>query len=94
MKHVAFATLDDIDLKLLTKRMAPESALKEPDNPWNWDVIFAEVKKNGFLRKGMVRQKLIAMETIANHPQLGILELGDRPKIDPIQLLIDFLSKK
>merc|ERR1712156_1247500 len=43
LKHVAFATLDDIDLKLLTKRMAPESALKEPDDPWNWDVVFAEV---------------------------------------------------
>lgn len=43
LKHVAFATLDDIDLKLLTKRMAPESALKEPDEPWNWDVVFAEV---------------------------------------------------
>merc|ERR1712150_29765 len=43
LKHIAFATLDDIDLKLLTKRMAPESALKEPDDPWNWDVVFAEV---------------------------------------------------
>ena len=49
LKHVAFATLDDIDLKLLTKRMAPESALREPDNPWNWDVIFAEV--SGELQK-------------------------------------------
>ena len=29
--------------------MAPESALREPDNPWNWDVIFAEV--SGELQK-------------------------------------------
>ena len=43
LKHVAFATLDDIDLRLLTLRMVPESALKEPDEPWQWDVIFAEV---------------------------------------------------
>merc|ERR1719384_2032985 len=43
LKHVAFATLDDIDLRLLTLRMVPESALKEPDEPWHWDVIFAEV---------------------------------------------------
>ena len=43
LKHVAFATLDDIDLKLLTKRMAPEVAIREPDEPWPWDVIFAEV---------------------------------------------------
>ena len=44
LKHVAFATLDDVDLKLLTRRMAPENALKEHDEPWPWDVIFAEVK--------------------------------------------------
>ena len=43
LKHVAFATLDDVDLKLLTKRMVPEAALKETDETWNWDVIFAEV---------------------------------------------------
>ena len=43
LKHVAFATLDDIDLRLLTLRMWPESALKEPDETWNFDVIFAEV---------------------------------------------------
>merc|ERR1712038_63463 len=43
LKHVAFATLDDIDLRLLTKRLAPESALKEPDENWNWDVVFAQV---------------------------------------------------
>ena len=49
LKHVAFATLDDIDLKLLTKRMAPEAALKEPDEAWHWDVVFAEV--SGELQK-------------------------------------------
>ena len=49
LKHVAFATLDDIDLKLLTKRMAPEAALKEQDDPWHWDVVFAEV--SGELQK-------------------------------------------
>ena len=43
LKHVAFATLDDIDLRLLTLRMWPESALKEPDETWNFDDIFAEV---------------------------------------------------
>ena len=30
LKHVAYATLDDIDLRLLTRCMAPEQALKEP----------------------------------------------------------------
>jgi len=32
LKHVAYATLDDIDLRLLTRCMAPEQALKEPGN--------------------------------------------------------------
>ena len=26
-----------------TKCLAPESALKEPDENWNWDVVFAQV---------------------------------------------------
>ena len=43
LKHVAFATLDDIDLRLLTRRLAPESAVRERDEPWSWDVVFAEV---------------------------------------------------
>lgn len=43
LKHVAFATLDDIDLKLLTRCLAPESSLKEPDELWKWDVVFAEI---------------------------------------------------
>ena len=56
LKHVAFATLDDIDLKLLTKRMAPESALKEADEAWNWDVVFAEV--SGDLQKEWYPEEL------------------------------------
>ena len=32
-----------ISYRLLTKCLAPESALKEPDENWNWDVIFAQV---------------------------------------------------
>jgi len=42
-KHAAFSTLDDIDLRLLTRCMAPESAVKEADEPWNWDVLFTDV---------------------------------------------------
>jgi len=50
LKHVAFATLDgDIDLRLLTRCMAPEAALKEPDQPWHWDQVFAQV--SGELRR-------------------------------------------
>ncbi|QQP50726.1 hypothetical protein FKW44_011841, partial [Caligus rogercresseyi] len=43
LKHAAFATLDDIDLRALTKSMAPESSLKEPDSEWTWDTLFADI---------------------------------------------------
>ncbi len=43
LKQVAFATLDDIDLKLLTPCLWPETELREPDEPWSWDVVFAQV---------------------------------------------------
>lgn len=49
LKHVAFATLDDIDLKLLTHSLAPEATLREPDEQWTWDEVFAEV--SGQLQK-------------------------------------------
>merc|ERR1719225_334687 len=43
LKHVAFATLEDIDLTVLTNCMAPEAALKEPDETWTWDMLFTDV---------------------------------------------------
>ena len=49
LKHVAFATLDDIDLRLLTKCLVPEAQLKEPDEVWTWDEVFAKV--SGDLQK-------------------------------------------
>jgi len=45
-KHAAFATLDDIDLRLLTRCMAPESAIKELDETWSWDVLFTDVSSD------------------------------------------------
>ena len=42
-KHAAFATLEEIDLSILTRCMAPEAALKEPDEAWSWDILFADV---------------------------------------------------
>ena len=43
LKHAAFATLEDIDLTVLTNCMAPEAALKEPDETWTWDMLFTDV---------------------------------------------------
>ncbi|NXP51527.1 IFT43 protein, partial [Heliornis fulica] len=43
-KFAAFQTLDgDIDLKLLTKVLAPEHELREDDVSWDWDPLFTEV---------------------------------------------------
>ncbi|XP_069494138.1 intraflagellar transport protein 43 homolog isoform X2 [Ambystoma mexicanum] len=44
MKYAAFQTLDgDIDLKLLTKVLAPEHEVREEDVSWDWDFLYTEV---------------------------------------------------
>ncbi|XP_027028660.1 intraflagellar transport protein 43 homolog isoform X1 [Tachysurus fulvidraco] len=44
MKYTAFQTLDgEIDLKLLTKVLAPEQEVREEDVGWDWDHLFTEV---------------------------------------------------
>ncbi|PSN40556.1 Intraflagellar transport protein 43 [Blattella germanica] len=42
-KHAAFATLDDVNLRLLTKCLNLESEVKENDSPWTWDLLFTDV---------------------------------------------------
>ncbi|XP_062503429.1 intraflagellar transport protein 43 homolog A-like [Corticium candelabrum] len=43
-KHAGLSTLDgEIDLKLLTKVLTPESDVKEDDVLWEWDRLFTEV---------------------------------------------------
>ncbi|TKS86479.1 Intraflagellar transport protein 43 -like protein A [Collichthys lucidus] len=42
--YSAFQTLDgEIDLRLLTKVLAPEQEVKEDDVSWDWDHLFTEV---------------------------------------------------
>ncbi|KAG8514368.1 Intraflagellar transport protein 43, partial [Galemys pyrenaicus] len=44
MKYSAFQTLDgEIDLKLLTKVLAPEHEVREDDISWDWDRLYTEV---------------------------------------------------
>ncbi|XP_012658978.1 intraflagellar transport protein 43 homolog [Otolemur garnettii] len=44
MKYSAFQTLDgEIDLKLLTKVLAPEPEVREDDVSWDWDHLYTEV---------------------------------------------------
>jgi intraflagellar transport protein 43 len=76
LKHVAFATLDDIDLKLLTKRMAPEAALQEPDVTWSWDVIFAEV--SGELQKEWEPEEDGDVDSNGNNSKPSSAEKGER----------------
>ena len=45
-KHAAFATLEEVDLRLLTRQLVPESAVKEPDETWSWETLFAEVSSH------------------------------------------------
>uniref|UniRef100_A0A2K5JR52 Intraflagellar transport 43 n=1 Tax=Colobus angolensis palliatus TaxID=336983 RepID=A0A2K5JR52_COLAP len=44
MKYSAIQTLDgEVDLKLLTKVLAPEHEIREDDVGWDWDHLFTEV---------------------------------------------------
>lgn len=43
LKHAAFATLDDVSLRLLTKCLNLESEVKEADTAWTWDLLFTDV---------------------------------------------------
>jgi len=35
--------LDGVDLRLLGRHLLSEEQTSEPDTPWNWDVLFAEM---------------------------------------------------
>ncbi|NXN97089.1 IFT43 protein, partial [Rhinopomastus cyanomelas] len=47
MKFAAFQTLDgEVDLKVLTKVLAPEHELREDDVNWDWDHLYTEVSSD------------------------------------------------
>ncbi|XP_068230405.1 intraflagellar transport protein 43 homolog [Palaemon carinicauda] len=43
LRHAAFSTLDDIDLRILTNCLANEADIREPDIEWKWDTVFTEI---------------------------------------------------
>lgn len=43
LKHAAFSSLDDINLIPLTRFLLPERVVREPDLPWNWDNLIADL---------------------------------------------------
>ncbi|XP_045610472.1 intraflagellar transport protein 43 homolog [Procambarus clarkii] len=46
LRHAAFSTLDDIDLRILANGLANEADIREPDIEWKWDTIFTEVSSD------------------------------------------------
>lgn len=43
LKMGAFASLDGVDLSILTRCLAAEAELHEPDEVWTWDGLFTEL---------------------------------------------------
>lgn len=43
LKQSAFASLEDIDLSILSKCLQNEIVLNEPDEIWSWEKLFTEV---------------------------------------------------
>lgn len=42
-KHAAFASLEEVNLQLLTKCLSLEADVQEADEQWNWDFLFTNV---------------------------------------------------
>ncbi|KAK2575730.1 hypothetical protein KPH14_012119 [Odynerus spinipes] len=43
IKNEAFTSLDGINLFLLTEKLYNENLVKEPDESWNWNLLFTQV---------------------------------------------------
>ncbi|XP_034051484.1 intraflagellar transport protein 43 homolog [Thalassophryne amazonica] len=64
--YSAFQTLDgEIDLKLLTKVLAPEQEVREDDVGWDWDHLFTEVSSERLMEweQGESEDQATAPET-------------------------------
>ncbi|XP_053593430.1 intraflagellar transport protein 43 homolog B isoform X1 [Microplitis demolitor] len=43
LKNASFAFLDNVNLSILTEKLYSEKLIKETDDVWNWDYLFAQV---------------------------------------------------
>ncbi|CAD6234576.1 GSCOCG00001994001-RA-CDS [Cotesia congregata] len=43
LKNATFALLDNVNLSILTEKLYPEKLIKETDDVWNWEYLFAQV---------------------------------------------------
>ncbi|XP_032261533.1 intraflagellar transport protein 43 homolog [Phoca vitulina] len=58
MKYAAFQTLDgEIDLKLLTKVLAPEHEVREDDVSWDWEHLYTEVSSELLTEWDVLREE-------------------------------------
>ncbi|XP_008565295.1 PREDICTED: intraflagellar transport protein 43 homolog [Galeopterus variegatus] len=58
MKYSAFQTLDgEIDLKLLTKVLAPEHEVREDDVSWDWDHLYTEVSSELLTERDLLQME-------------------------------------
>ncbi|XP_012252595.1 intraflagellar transport protein 43 homolog isoform X2 [Athalia rosae] len=42
-KSTALSSLDDVNLSLLTEKLYPDKLVREPDEVWNWDLLFTQI---------------------------------------------------
>ncbi|XP_011148581.1 intraflagellar transport protein 43 homolog B isoform X2 [Harpegnathos saltator] len=43
VKNAAFTSLDDVSLSLLADKLYNENLAKEPDEVWNWNLLFTQI---------------------------------------------------
>lgn len=43
MKNAALTSLDGVSLSLLADKLYNESLVKEPDEVWNWNLLFTQI---------------------------------------------------
>ncbi|KAG8037602.1 hypothetical protein G9C98_005813 [Cotesia typhae] len=43
LKNATFVLLDNVNLSILTEKLYPEKLIKETDDVWNWEYLFAQV---------------------------------------------------
>jgi intraflagellar transport protein 43 len=43
VKNAAFTSLDGVSLSLLADKLYNENLVKEPDDVWNWNLLFTQI---------------------------------------------------
>jgi len=43
VKNAAFTSLDGVSLSILAEKLYNENLVKEPDEVWNWNLLFTQI---------------------------------------------------